>query len=69
MIIVIAFSIGWICAMLLRVHGNLTISDVGSFVRCIGRYVAEVGGAIYAIDKFSDVTKPSGKVDDPDANQ
>lgn len=67
LLIVVAFSIGWISAMLLRVHGSLTLSDVGTFIRCVARYVAEVGGAIYAIDKFSDAAKPQeNKVDNPD---
>ena len=53
--VVITFSLGWVTALLIRLRGPLSATDVATVIAPLGMFVGGVTSALYAINKGADV--------------
>lgn len=53
--LVIAFASGWITALVTKVHGPVTLPELGAFVGQVGLYVSGICTTLYGINVAKDV--------------
>lgn len=51
LVLVIIFSLGFVTALLCKVHGPITIAEFCSAVGSIGEFAIGVGGPLYAVNR------------------
>jgi len=52
---VVTFSLGWVTALLVRLHGPLSAQDVATLLGPLGMFATGITGSLYAINKAADV--------------
>jgi hypothetical protein len=63
----IAFALGWVTALVVKVHGPVTVAEIGALLGPLGLFVGGISGSLYGINKFADAMK--SRQDAPPAQQ
>jgi len=53
--LVITFALGWVTALVVKVHGPVSVSDVAALLGPLGLFVTGITGTLYAVNKAADV--------------
>ena len=53
--LVVVFALGWVTALVSKIHGTVTVSDLGQVLGPLGMFVTGISGSLYAINKTADV--------------
>jgi hypothetical protein len=53
--LVICFALGWVTALVTKVHGPVTVAELGGVLQPLGMFVSTICASLYAINKAADV--------------
>ena len=61
--VIVSFAVGWITALVVRVQGPVTLTDLSEFVGKTGMYVASICSALYGVNRIADAfgKRPDGQ--------
>ena len=63
--LVVTFALGWVTALVSKVHGPVSVAELSSILGPMGFFVTGITGTLYAVNKTADVFNNRNRGSEP----